>query len=116
MRRALCYYLVGQKLAKKLNNPGLLAISPVSFRHWGATMLYHHTRDVLLVKKLLGHKNINSTMKYTQLVNFKDDDYEVTSATTTEEIKALGKAGFIKYDEQNGIHFYRKPKRFVSLA
>jgi len=56
------------------------------------------------------------TPKYTQFVNFKDDDYEVTMATTEDEIKALGKAGFMKYDEHNGIHFYRKPKRFVSLA
>lgn len=113
---AACYFKVRRKLAKKLNNPRLLSISLVTFRHWGATMLYHHTRDILLVKKMLGHKNIQNTMKYTQLVNFKDDDYEVTTATTEDEIKALGKAGFIKYDEHNGIHFYRKPKRFVSLA
>lgn len=113
---ACCYYKVRQKLAKKLNNPRLLSISLVTFRHWGATMLYHHTRDILLVKKMLGHKNIQNTMKYTQLVNFKDDDYEVTTATTEDEIKVLGKAGFVKYDEHNGIHFYRKPKRFVSLA
>ena len=113
---ASCYFKVRRKLARKLNNPRLLSISLVTFRHWGATMLYHHTRDILLVKKMLGHKNIQNTMKYTQLVNFKDDDYEVTTATTEDEIKALGKAGFMKYDEHNGIHFYRKPKRFVSLA
>jgi hypothetical protein len=65
---------------------------------------------------MLGHKNIQNTMKYTQLVSFKDDDYEVSTATTEEEIKALGKAGFVKYDEHNAIHFYRKPKRFVGLA
>lgn len=96
--------------------PRLLSISMVTFRHWGATMLYHYTRDILLVKKLLGHKKIENTMKYTQIVNFKDDDYEVTTASTEDEIKVLGKAGFVKYDEYNGIHFYRKPKRFVSLA
>jgi hypothetical protein len=73
-------------------------------------------RARLLVKKLLGHKNINSTLKYTQLIEFKDSDYDVTSATTVEEAKKLGEAGFEKYDEFNGIHLYRKPKRFVSLA
>jgi integrase len=113
---AKCYFLMRRKIAKRLCNPRLLSISMVTFRHWGATMLYHHTRDILLVKKLLGHKKIENTMKYTQLVNFKDDDYEVTTASTEDEIKALGKAGFVKYDEHNGIHFYRKPKRFVSLA
>jgi len=91
-------------------------ITLTTFRHWGATMLYHQTRDILLVKKLLGHKKIENTVKYTQLVDFKDDDYEVTTATTDEEIRSLGTAGFTKYDEENGIHYYRKPKRFVSLA
>jgi hypothetical protein len=33
-----------------------------------------------------------------------------------EEAKKLGEAGFEKYDEFNGTHLYRKPKRFVSLA
>lgn len=113
---ARCYYKVRRKLAKKLNNPRLLSISLVTFRHWGATMVYFRTNKILLVKKLLGHKNINSTMKYTQLVEFKDSDYDVTSATTVEEAKKLGEAGFTKYDEFNGIHLYRKPKRFVSLA
>jgi len=52
-------------------------------------------------------------------IEFKDEDYEETVATTSEEIRALGKAGWAKYDEAtfNGvqIHFYRKPKRFGSV-
>lgn len=60
-----CYFKVRRKLAKKLNNPRLLSISLVTFRHWGATMLYYHTNNILLVKKMLGHKNIQNTMKYT---------------------------------------------------
>jgi hypothetical protein len=40
-------------------------------------------------------------------------------ATTPEEIRQLGKAGWAKYDEitVNGtqMHFYRKPKRFGGL-
>ena len=53
------------------------------------------------------------------MIEFKDEDYEVATATTTEEIQALGVAGWQKYDEAtfNGItiHFYRKPKRFSRL-
>jgi hypothetical protein len=49
-------------------------------------------------------------------IAFKDEDFDVTTATVPEEILALGKAGWTKYDETvfNGIkiHFYRKPKRF----
>lgn len=52
-------------------------------------------------------------------IEFKEEDYEVTIATTPEEISALTKAGWTKYDELTvaGVHthFYRKPKRFGSL-
>jgi integrase len=113
---ARSYYTMRKTVAFKLNNPRILKISLVTFRHWGATMVYFRTNKILLVKKLLGHKNIQNTMKYTQLVEFKDSDYDVTAATTVEEAKKLGEAGFEKYDEFNGIHLYRKPKRFVSLA
>ena len=71
--------------------------------------------NVLTVKKLLRHKAIASTMKYIGLINFKDTEFEVATATTEEEIKKLGQAGFIKYDEHNGMHFYRTPKRFKTF-
>jgi len=55
-------------------------------------------------------------MKYIQMLNLEDDDFEVTSATTIEEIKKLGTAGWVKYDELtvNGeqVHFYKKPEKF----
>ena len=48
-----------------------------------------------------------------------EEDFEETTATTLDEIRSLGKAGWTKYDEAifNGVvyHFYRKPKRFGSL-
>jgi hypothetical protein len=41
-------------------------------------------------------------------------DFEVVTATTLEEVKQLGMAGWVKYDEMtlNGtqIHFYKKPE------
>jgi hypothetical protein len=58
-------------------------------------------------------------MKYIHTINFKDDDFDETVATTPEEVRKLGKAGWVKYDEMtfNGttLHFYRKPKRFRGL-
>jgi ribosomal protein L19E len=54
-------------------------------------------------------------MKYVHAVNFKDDDYEVATASTDDEIKQLGKAGWVKYDDKNGVSYYRKPKKFRSL-
>jgi hypothetical protein len=38
--------------------------------------------------------------------------FGIATATITEEIRQLGQVGFVKYDELNGIHFYRKLKRF----
>jgi integrase len=101
--------------ARNLQNPKLLSISFKSFRHWGGSMLAHYTNgNVLTIKKMLRHKRVENTMKYIHTLTFKDDDYETATASTPEEIKELGKAGFIKYDELNGLHFYRKPKRFGS--
>jgi len=75
-------------------------------------MTYHYTKNILLVQKLLGHKNIASTMKYTQLVHFKDDEFHVATATTVEEAKELLATGFDYITEKNGIMLFRKPKTF----
>jgi integrase len=109
-----------KKAARNLQNPKLLEISFKSFRHWGGSMLAHYTNgNVLTIKKMLRHKQVANTMKYIHTLQFKDEDFEETVATTPEEIRKLGKAGWIKYDEMelNGtrMHFYRKPKRFRGL-
>ena len=75
-------------------------------------MTYHYTKDILLVQKLLGHKHIQNTMKYTQLVHFKDNEFDVATATTVEEAKELLAVGFDYVAERNGIMLFRKPKRF----
>jgi integrase len=109
------FYALRKNIAVTCNNPRILKISFVTFRHWAATMTYHQTRNILLVKKLLGHKKIENTMKYTQLIQFKDSEYEVTTATTIEEAKTVLSAGFEYVTEKDGIMLFRKPKRFVSL-
>jgi hypothetical protein len=89
------------------------AITLKGFRHWGGTILAHYTKgNALTVKKALRHRAVQSTMKYIGMLEFKDDDYEVATATTVDEIKHLAQAGFQKYDELNGMHIFRKPKRF----
>jgi len=105
-----------KRLAARLQNPRLLNVSFRSFRHFGGTMLAEYTQgNVLTIQKMLRHKSVLNTMKYIHAVTFKDEDYEIATATTTDEVKQLGTAGFVKYDEMNGIHFYRKPKKFRSL-
>jgi hypothetical protein len=76
-------------------------------------MLAFYTHgNVLTVKKLSGHRHVENTMKYIGRIQFKDDQFDVATATTEEEIKQLGACGFEKYDEHNGIHYYRTPKKF----
>jgi integrase len=115
-----CLKKLRKSAAAKFQNPVLLSISFKSYRHWGGSMLAHVTNgNVLVIKKMLRHKSIANTMKYIHTIEFKEEDYEETTATTPEEIRQLGKAGWAKYDEMtiNGmqIHFYRKPKRFGGL-
>lgn len=67
-------------------------------------------RDILFVMKLLGRKNINSTLIYTQLVNLADDNTQVRVAHNIEEDKQLIEAGFEYVTERDGFKIYRKRK------
>jgi hypothetical protein len=114
-----CLDYTRKRAAKKFHNPALQQISFKSFRHWGGSMLAKLTNgNVPDMARILRHRSWKSTQKYVHTIEFKDDDYEVTSAITSEEILALGKAGWQKYDEAifqgAHIHYYRKPKRFGS--
>jgi integrase len=115
------YVRLRKRVAELQQNPRIQSVELRSFRHWGGTMLaWKSNGNVLLVKNMLGHKNIKNTMRYIGKIIFKDDDYETTAATTLEEVLALGKAGWIKYDEITVggtiIHAYKKPKKFQSIA
>jgi len=44
--------------------------------------------------QLLGHRNIQNTLTYTQLVNFKSDEYHSATAKTAGEAKHLVESGF----------------------
>jgi hypothetical protein len=65
---------------------------------------------------MLGHKRIENTMKYIGMIDFKDDEFEVATATTIEEEKKLLTNGFDFIRETNGICLYRRPKRFSKYA
>jgi len=108
-----CFSRMRKRAAQRLQNPRLRAISFKTFRHWGGSMIAHYTNgNVLKVKKLLGHKRIESTMKYIHMMPFKDDEFDVAAATTIEEAKKLIAIGFEYITEMKGIKLFRKPKRF----
>jgi integrase len=104
------YTKIRKRTAKKLKKPELLKVSMYSFRHYFATMLYHKTKDILLVKQKLGHKRLETTLIYTHLVNFQDDEYHARTATTKEEALILIESGFEYVTEMDSVKIFRKPK------
>jgi integrase/transcription elongation factor Elf1 len=112
-----CYQRVRKRAAELQKNPRLLSIELRTFRHWGGTMLAHYTNgNVLTVQRMLGHKRIENTMKYIGMINFKDDQFEVATATTVDEAKNILSAGFDYVTEKNGIMLFRRPKRFSAYV
>ena len=101
-----------KRVAGKLQNMRINHITFHTLRHWKATMEYHKTKDILHVKQLLGHRSINSTLMYTQLVSFKENEFHVKIAENVEEACELMKAGF-RYETgeyNDGGKIFRKPK------
>jgi hypothetical protein len=45
-------------------------------------------------------------------IHFKDDEFEVATATTLEKAKQVLTEGFDYITEKNGIMLFRRPKRF----
>ena len=89
------FRLYRNRLAKKLNKPELRAIRLYDFRHYFASRLYAKTRDILLVKQQMGHKKIETTLIYTQLLNLHEDDEWTCKATTnTKQATELIENGF----------------------
>ena len=99
------------KLAQALNEPQLKQIPLRNLRHYHATHLYDKTKDILLVKQRLGHKKIETTMFYTQLITFSDEEeYTVRFADTKEQAKDLIEHGFQYVNTIDGIALYKKRK------
>ena len=82
-------------------------------------MSYHQTKDILKVKKLLGHKAIESTMVYTQLIELDDSNvhqYTLKEANTKEERNSLIESGweFVMFDQKEQSYVFRKRTNLLS--
>jgi len=97
-------------VASKLMNPTFKTIRLYDLRHFAATMTYHKTRDILYTQRMLGHRCLRSTLRYVQLIAFRDDDYASAVARTVEEVRQLVEAGFEYMTEVEGIKVFRKRK------
>ena len=59
----------------------------------------------------MGHRKIETTLIYTQLLQFeRDENYTCELAQTQKEISELIEHGFEYVTEQNGLKFFRKRK------
>jgi len=96
-------------LAQKLQDPTIRQIRLYDLRHFKGTTEYHKTRDILHVKALLGHKRIETTMLYVQLIEtLANDDYTAKVAKTIEEATNLIENGFEYVTEIDGTKLFRK--------
>ncbi len=73
-------------------------------------MEYHRTKDILHVKRLLGHRRLDSTLIYTQLVSFEEDEYYVKVAKTVEEACELAKVGYDYFTTIDDVQIFKKKK------
>jgi len=104
------YRQMRNSLADKLNDQTLKTISLYDFRHYFATMLYHKTRDILYVKQQMGHKKIETTLIYIQLINFNDDEWTCKAANNIKDATTLIEAGFQYVTEIEDSKLFRKRK------
>jgi integrase len=101
-------------LAKKLQNPRLKQIKFHTLRHFYATKEYSQTRNILHVKEMLGHRNINSTLVYTHLIPNEEEAEKYNHATAKTDIEAgelIDEAWTYVLTTPQGIMLFRKAKK-----
>jgi integrase len=105
------YRKLRNTLARKLQDPTLLTIRLYDFRHFKASMEYHKTKDLLYIKQLLGHKDLRTTLRYTQLLEgLENDEYHCKTATNITEATRLIENGFEYVTEIDGTKLFKKRK------
>ena len=96
-------------LAETQNNPRFHQIHLHTFRHFRATSLYAQTKDLLYVQKILGHKSIQNTLRYIQLVtNDEPSAWIVKAASNVDEAKGLLEQGFEYVTDMESVKLFRR--------
>jgi len=104
------YRAMRNKLAEKLHDLTIKQIRLYDLRHYFATTLYAKTRDILLVKQQMGHKKIETTLIYTQLLNLSEDEWTCKTANNIKDATSLIESGFEYVTEMDGTRLFKKRK------
>ena len=100
-----------KQVAEKLNEPQLKRIPLRNLRHHHATSYYAKTQNILMVMQRLGHKKIETTMLYTQLLALdEENEYTCKATNNKEEAIKLVEAGFQYVNDIDGFKLYKKRK------
>lgn len=100
-----------KRAVKKFNNPELEKISFYSCRYWRATKERHAKGNPDAVQYLLGHSSLAYVQIYALAAQcFGDQEYDVVEVRDAETLRDVGRKGYEKYGELNGVLYYRKPK------
>jgi integrase len=99
-----------KRVARNTGNPRILQIHFHTLRHWKATTEFHKTNNVILVMKLLGHKCLNNTQRYIQLLPDLSDDFVCEVAHNTQEVCKLVENGYTYVQTIGNEHIYKKRK------
>ena len=106
------YRRLRNRLAEKLQDPTFKTIRLYDYRHFKASMEYHKTKDLLFIKQLLGHKDLRTTLRYTQLLeNLGNDEYHCKTAKTINEATQLIENGFEYVTEIDGTKLFKNSFR-----
>ncbi|NLB75804.1 MAG: tyrosine-type recombinase/integrase [Crenarchaeota archaeon] len=101
-----------RRAVRQFGNPELKKISFYSCRYWGATKERHAKGNPDAVQYLLGHSSLAYIQIYVQLAAqcFGDQEYDVIEVRDAQTLREVGRKGYEKYGELNGVLYYRKPK------
>jgi len=104
------YRAMRNELAEKLKDPSVRTIRLYDFRHYFCTKKLNDIGNPYTVMVLMGHRKLETTQKYMHLLNFNDDEWTCTGATTVQDAMKLVEAGFQYVTTIEGVQLFKKRK------
>jgi integrase len=104
------YRAMRNKLANDHKDPSIATIRLYDFRHYFCSRQLNDTKDPYFVMVQMGHKKLETTQKYTHLMNLNDDEWTCKTAANVIEATILIKSGFQYVTEMDGLKLFKKRK------